>query len=112
MSAFSDAFHTVVREIKSIALDIFSAFFNAGVEAARQIGPVLLQSATDAVLAVETTPGDGKVKREAAFAAIVADLESKGLPIVKNAINLAIEAAVANMKSSAATAPTPQVTGG
>lgn len=112
MSVISDAFHTLVREVKLIASDIFSAFFQAAIQSARGLGPVLLESATDAVMAAEQTPGDGKAKFAAAFAMVVKDLESKGVPVVVNAVNLAIEAAVANMKSSAATAPTPQVTGG
>lgn len=71
-------------------------------------GPVLINAAVAAVTAAETTGGTGDQKLQAATGAVVSTLKSQGLPVVQNAINAAIEGAVANLKSSLpAPAPTP-----
>jgi hypothetical protein len=106
MSVFSDAWHKVVKEAKEVVSDIFSAFTSAGTQLLRDGGPVLITAATEAVIAAETTPGDSNAKFQAAEAAVLAELKDKGLPIVKNAVRLAIENAVANLKASGFEVPT------
>lgn len=72
-----------------------------------QITPVVKQAAEDAVTAAETVPGNGEVKAAAALAAAIADLTSKGVPIVVNAIKGAIEIAFANTVSPEAAVIAP-----
>jgi hypothetical protein len=66
---------------------------------ARNGGPVLLEIAQAAVLAAETTGGSGSDKLKAAQEAVVAGLKAKEIPIVMNAVNGAIEAAVAALQA-------------
>lgn len=68
-------------------------------------GPVLINTAVAAVAAAETAGGTGSQKLQAATAAVVSTLKSRGLPVVQNAINSAIEGAVANLKASLPVAP-------
>lgn len=63
-------------------------------------GPILVEAAQAAVLAAESSGKTGSEKRADAIAAVIAILESKGIPIVLNAINGAIEAAVANLTAA------------
>lgn len=60
-------------------------------------GALLVQSAKDAVAAAQSTGGTGEEKLAAATSKVITDLEAGGIPIVLNAINGAIEAAVAEM---------------
>lgn len=62
-------------------------------------GPVLVDLATAAVLAAEAQGGSGSDKLNAAVKAVTAGLEAKGIPVVVNAVNAAIEAAVANLQA-------------
>jgi len=62
-------------------------------------GLMLIDAATSAVEAMAATDGSGKDKRDAAINAVVAQLESKGVPVVENAVRLAVETAVANLKA-------------
>lgn len=66
---------------------------------AKNGGPVLLEIVQSAVLAAEHAGGSGSDKLGIAKDIIEKELKSKGLPIVWNAINGAIEAAVASMKA-------------
>lgn len=67
---------------------------------ARGGGLLLITAARDAVAAVAADPSlvDDKQKREAAFQAIAVALERQGIQVLAYAINLAIEAAVAELK--------------
>lgn len=64
-------------------------------------GPVLLAIVQEAVFAAESTGGSGKDKLKAAQDKIESELKAKAMPVVWNAINGAIEAAVAKLKSNA-----------
>lgn len=68
-------------------------------------GQVLVQAATDAVVAAETAGGTGEVKAAAALAAVSADLLSKGVPVVVNAAKGAIELAVADLQAKVTALP-------
>lgn len=61
-------------------------------------GKLLLESAIKAVYEAEKTKGSGREKFEAAKESVIRDLKEGGHMIVENAINGAIEAAVAKMK--------------
>lgn len=72
-------------------------------------GDFLITAAMDAVVAAETKGGTGKEKLQAAQDAVVADLTSKGIAIAMNAVNGAIESAVAQHKENLAAMEPPIV---
>lgn len=79
--------------------DIFHDFFDALTQSIRQGGgKVLIDAAMKAVKAAEETGGSGADKFNAARGAVIAELKEKGVPLVENAIQGAILAAVANIK--------------
>lgn len=88
----SDWFENIGEEIldfmKPVALEI-----------SKNGGLVLLEAAAAAVNAAEEPGVSGEEKAKRAFNQVVAVLETKGLPVVTNAIKAAIEAAVARMKN-------------
>lgn len=57
------------------------------------ITPAIKQAAEDAVISAVTVPGTGAVKAAAAFGTAVADLSSKGIPIIENDLKAAIQIA-------------------
>lgn len=63
-------------------------------------GAVLIEIAQHAVAAAEATGGNPEQKWQAARAAVAAALQSRGMPVVWNAVNAAIEAAVAMVNAS------------
>lgn len=74
-------------------------FLLVGAKSIAQSGGALLtDAAMAAVRAAEETGGSGTEKYEAAFNSIVGTLKDAGQPVVENAVNLAIEAAVAKLK--------------
>jgi hypothetical protein len=100
MSFFSTIGQRLAALFMGIGSDVLAAveaFANAIVAGG---GSVLIQAAADAVATAETTGGTGSVKLAAAQAAVISDLTSKGIPVVQNAVNAAIEAAVAQMKAN------------
>lgn len=102
MNWLSDEFHAFIAWIAGIGAKVFSLVSALGKTIAENGGPVLAQAALDAVMAAEQAGGGAAEKLAAAQAAVVSDLTSKGIPVVMNAVNGAIEAAVAQMKASAA----------
>jgi hypothetical protein len=63
-------------------------------------GQILRDAATAAVIAAETTPGGGMAKLAAAVTDVIAVLTTQGIPVIKSAINLAIEMALADAKQA------------
>ena len=63
-----------------------------------KIGPVLANAAMAAVTTLATTDMSNPEKQSAAFDMIVKDLTKQGISIGVSTINLAIEAAVQNLK--------------
>lgn len=55
------------------------------------ITPVIKQAAEDAVLAAVSVPGTGSVKAAAALATALADLASKGVPVVEADLKAAVQ---------------------
>lgn len=95
-----NALSDVVDRLESF----FSAFFGAAVHAVEAGGGELLVTlATSAVAAAEATPGGGSAKFDAAKASVLAGLSSAGVPILKNAVHIAIETAVANLRAGQVT---------
>lgn len=88
-----------VEWLDSIGEDIMDFVKPLAKEMAKAGGKLLIESARDAVIAAEASGGSGSAKLQAARDAVVAKLEAGGMPIVMNAINGAIEAAVAQMKN-------------
>lgn len=89
-------------KIKEKIAPLFGIFENILTALAQSIaengGRILIAAAKEAVESAENTQGTGEDKRKAAIAAIIHVLESQGIPIAMNAINGAIEAAVAQEK--------------
>lgn len=93
------------------AIAVIQNFFHAGIgdilaglnalanSIAKNGGAVLLLAAANAVVAAEAQGGTGAEKLKAAQDSVIATLTAQGLPVVKNAINGAIEAAVAQHKA-------------
>lgn len=65
---------------------------------ARSGGQALVQAAREAVAAAESQGGSGEDKLNAARKAVVKSLQRQALPVITNAINIAIETAVAELK--------------
>lgn len=65
-------------------------------------GATLMDAAMNAVKAAEATDADGDSKWEMAYDAVKQTLESEGREVVKSAVNLAIEMAVAKLKEQSA----------
>lgn len=81
----------------------FEAFFQSLAEnIAKNGGQILISAAVSAVAAAESKGGSGKEKLGFAQDAVVAVLASRGIPIVWNAVNGAIEAAVAEYNKTVA----------
>lgn len=108
MSFFSD----LGDKLKSLAdeiLEFVESFFGAAIKAVEQNGgPLLVQLATDAVAAAEASGGSGGQKLQAAVDSVVAGLKTNGVPVVLNAVNIAVETAVANLKASQASQASAQ----
>lgn len=103
MSDFMDDVVVFLKSLLSAAQQIAFAFLLAGAKAiAASGGALLTDAATAAVKAAENAGGSGTEKYEAAFAAVVGTLEDAGQPVVENAVNLAIEAALAKLKEEVA----------
>lgn len=100
MSIFSQIGDRLIAFLLGLGSDVLAAVEAFATVVAQNGGSVLVQAATDAVAAAETAGGTAATKLAAAQAAVIADLTSKGIPVVQNAVNAAIEAAVAQMKAN------------
>lgn len=81
----------------------FGAFFQSLAESiAANGGPILLSAAMAAVAAAESKGGTGKEKLKYAQDAVEATLTQRGIPIAWNAVNGALEAAVAEYNKNVA----------
>lgn len=67
----------------------------------------LLPIAEQVVVGLATGTQSGKEKQAAAFSSITSAAENAGIQATAQAVNIAIELAVANLKPVAATAPAP-----
>ena len=77
------------------------AFLSAGAEVIEANGgKVLIAAALEAVAAAEKAGGNGGDKFKVAKDTVIARLEAASIPIVLNAVHLAIENAVAEMNKS------------
>lgn len=88
-----EAFFT---EAEKIAVTFMSAMATS---IAKSGGALLVSAAQAAVVAAEADGGSGEEKLASAKKAVIGTLESEGVAVVMNAVNGAIEAAVAEMKS-------------
>lgn len=68
---------------------------------AKNGGPILIEAAKNAVIAAATHGGaSGEEKFNTAKQIVINELKRKGIPVVSNAVNGAIEAAVAEYNKS------------
>lgn len=85
--------------------------FQAGINnVITQIGPDGWKIIQDAVAAAEAAGGSGPIKFSAAWAKIAEDFNTIGIDLVVNTVKLAVEAAVAELRSqldSIPNTPTP-----
>lgn len=86
------------------ALNIFKGFIYGflsplAAQIARNGGKLLLEAATQAVIAAEASGGSGEDKFKLAKKIVITRLEANGIPIVLNAVHGALEGAVARMGS-------------
>jgi Bacteriophage holin of superfamily 6 (Holin_LLH) len=107
MNWLSTEFHAFIAWLAGVGAVVFSLVTAMGKTIAENGGPLLAQAAMDGVLAAEQKGGTGSEKLAAAQAAVIADLTAKGIPIVMNAVNGAIEAAVAKMKADTTATSSP-----
>jgi hypothetical protein len=100
MSWFTDEFHALIAWLAGIGSKVFALIAPLAKTIAENGGAVLAQIALDAVMAAEANGGDGAAKFAAAQTTIISELKSKGLPVVMNAVNGALEAAVSQMDAN------------
>jgi hypothetical protein len=91
-------FRQLIEWFESIGDDVLEALAPLGRQIAKAGGKALIDAALAAVLAAETAGGSGDEKFDAAHKAVVKTLQAQGLPIITNAINGAIEIAVAKIR--------------
>jgi len=99
--SFKKSVQNAIHDFFSSLGDVMTTFFHKAQDIIEETygsnAKLFLQIVSDAVMAAKGAGGTGKEKRDAAIAAIIADLASKGLPIIENAIRFALEGAVANL---------------
>lgn len=83
--------------LKGLISDITGFLTPLAKQIAKSGGQLLLQAALDAVMAAEKQGGSGSAKFKAARASVVASLQTNGVPLIENAIQGAILAAVAKL---------------
>lgn len=92
LKQFLDWLHGIGHEILDFVAPLAKQIAKSG-------GIVLAEAALAAVQSMEQTSGlSNQEKFDAAHKIVVKTLQDKGLPVVVNAINGAIEAAVAKLK--------------
>lgn len=104
-------FQTFIAWLLGLGQSLLLALEGAGSYLLKNGGAVLVESASDAVAAAEAAGGSGEDKFNAAKAAVIADLQVKGVPVVEGAIETAIQIAYSNLQTqqsaeAAATAAT------
>lgn len=90
-------FKAFFTEAEQIALTFMSAMAKS---IAASGGALLVSAAAAAVKAAEAQGGSGEEKLAAAKKAVIGTLESEGIAYAMNAVNGAIEAAVAELKAA------------
>lgn len=99
-------FETIIGLLKAFGEALLAAVFSGFQDLVKSVadngGQLLMDAADEAVRAAEAQGGSGFEKYDAAFDAIAAKLASEGVEVVGNAVNGAIEAAVAKLKAEVA----------
>ena len=107
MNAIQTWFLTKLEELFGLAKQYVTALEPIIAGDAAILLQSLLPIALTVVEGLATSGQAGKDKQSAAFASITAQAEAAGIAAGAQAVNLAIELAVANLKPVAATAPAP-----
>lgn len=95
--ALDKLWDTFVDWLEDIGEDVLDALKPVAKQIAKSGGIALIAAAQAAVAAAEEAGGSGREKFDAAQNAVVDKLKEQGIPIVMNAVNAAIEAAVAKL---------------
>lgn len=101
MSWFSNEIHAVEAWFSSEEKVILNFLEGAAKQIVNAGGPILINAAIAAVTAAETAGGSGADKFKAAVTATENVIKTQGIPMVSNAIAIAVEGAVANLKVQA-----------
>lgn len=97
LKELQNSWHSLVDSIRDGLLGFVSALAE-NIE--KNGGQVLRDAALAAVKAAEANGGSGSDKFNAALESVISTLEEQGIPVVINAVRGAIEAAVAQIKTS------------
>jgi len=97
LKELQNSWHSLVDSIRDGLLGFVSALAE-NIE--KNGGQVLRDAALAAVKAAEANGGSGSDKFNAALESVISTLEQQGIPVVINAVRGAIEAAVAQIKTS------------
>lgn len=100
--ALHDAIAAIQHFFHDGVADILAGLNALANSIAKNGGAVLLTAAASAVAAAEAQGGTGEQKFKAAQSAVIATLTAQGVAVVTNAVNGAIEAAVAQHKANLA----------
>lgn len=98
MSVFSRILKEIAEWFEEIGESILDGLKPLARQIAKNGGTMLLEAATQAVIAAEQSGGSGRDKFDAAKGSVIATLQASSLPIVMNAVHGAIEIAVAALK--------------
>lgn len=97
LKSLQNGWHFIVNDAEKEGV----VFAHALIQSIQQNGGKVLQDAAIAgVAGAETVPGGAEAKLAAAFASVVAILTAEGIPVVKNAVHGAIEAALASQRAT------------
>ncbi|MPY72149.1 MAG: hypothetical protein GEU92_18980 [Alphaproteobacteria bacterium] len=111
MSWFDNVWSAIWRVIEitgEALLNAMQTFASAGIKSlAENGGMFLMDAALEAVKAAETNGGSGLDKLKSAKDSVVENLTTEGIEVVENAVNLAIELAVAQLKTDLTASQTP-----
>lgn len=104
-------FDQILKFLEALGHALFASVtrsFEAGIQSVVENGgELLIDAARDAVRAAEESSATGFDKFDVAFDHASARLKSEGLAVVKNAVSIAIENAVAELKQEIAEATKP-----
>ena len=99
-NAFHDGVNWVQGKLTSGQQEALKLATSAAHYVEENGGKALRDAASAAVVAAETVPGGGMAKFAAAGAEVVAKLTAEELPVIKAAIDTAVQMAVADAKQA------------
>lgn len=98
LKALNDIWDAFVEWVESIGEDVMEFTKPLAKEIAKNGGKLLIEAAKDAVIAAQASGGSNSEKFKMAQTSIIETMKAKGIDAALNAVNGAIENAVAGMK--------------